>query len=405
MEHRATLTIVIFILGLRRTSMRRALVLLTVLALSQFGAAVVGAPSVAQPRPACGDTITTDTTLYADLVDCPSNGLVIGADDITLDLNGHTIDGDGALVDPCEDETCDVGVDNGAGHSKVTVVGGTVKEFGFGVLVGGADDNRLGRLTVTDNILSGTLVFDSTHLRITRSTISRNGLDSDFSGIAAFAMRDGVIAHSRIAHNGDIGLYAEGIDGNRITGNRFSGNPEAGLLFDGSGNVLSGNHVIRNGDGIALAGDDNVVRGNHITRALGCPDGCGYGISFEGGSRNVFAWNVISRARWGIRVDAFTGLARGTVVRHNLVRGSAEDNIVIDQERAGTVENTLVARNIVVRAGDDGIDVNSPSTRISGNVAVRNHDLGIEAVAGVTDGGGNHAAANGNPQQCTNVSC
>jgi hypothetical protein len=38
----------------------------------------------------CGDTITTDTTLESDLVNCPNNGIVIGADNITLDLNGHT---------------------------------------------------------------------------------------------------------------------------------------------------------------------------------------------------------------------------------------------------------------------------------------------------------------------------
>ena len=44
----------------------------------------------------CGDTITADTTLDSDLIDCPNNGIVIGADDITLDLNGHRIDGDGA---------------------------------------------------------------------------------------------------------------------------------------------------------------------------------------------------------------------------------------------------------------------------------------------------------------------
>jgi hypothetical protein len=40
----------------------------------------------------CGDTITADTTLDSDLVDCPNNGIVIGADDITLDLNGHMIE-------------------------------------------------------------------------------------------------------------------------------------------------------------------------------------------------------------------------------------------------------------------------------------------------------------------------
>ena len=384
--------------------MRRAFVLITVLALTQLGSLVVGSPSIAGPGPACGDTLTTDTTLHADLVDCPSNGLVIGADNITLNLNGHTIDGDGALVDPCADETCDLGVDNLAGHSNVTITGGTIREFGFGLLVGGADDNQLNRLTVSDNLFSGILVFEATHLRVEHSTITRNGLGTDFSGIAAFAMTHSTLAHNHVADNGDIGLFAEGIEGNRIVGNEFSGNPEAGMLVDGSRNVVSRNRLTSGADGIILAGDDNLVSRNHISGAPGCR-GCGYGISFEGGSRNVFELNHIASTRWGVRVDAFTGLARDTVIRRNLVRRVAEDGIVVDQERAGPVENTLVQRNIVLHAGDDGIDVNNPSTTLSGNVAVRNRDLGIEAVPGVTDGGGNHAAANGNPQQCTNVSC
>ena len=49
----------------------------------------------------CGDTITTDTTLDSDLIDCPNNGIIIGADDVTLDLNGHTIDGDGTPDSAC----------------------------------------------------------------------------------------------------------------------------------------------------------------------------------------------------------------------------------------------------------------------------------------------------------------
>jgi len=39
--------------------------------------------------------ITTDTKLANDLTACPGDGIVIGADNITLDLNGHMIDGDG----------------------------------------------------------------------------------------------------------------------------------------------------------------------------------------------------------------------------------------------------------------------------------------------------------------------
>jgi hypothetical protein len=38
-------------------------------------------------------TITRDTTLDSDLLDCRGDGTVIGADNITLDLNGHAIAG------------------------------------------------------------------------------------------------------------------------------------------------------------------------------------------------------------------------------------------------------------------------------------------------------------------------
>ena len=42
-------------------------------------------PQASAGHVSCGDTITTDTTLDSDLLDCPSNGIVIGAADITLD--------------------------------------------------------------------------------------------------------------------------------------------------------------------------------------------------------------------------------------------------------------------------------------------------------------------------------
>src|SRR5438034_9521531 len=63
--------------------------------------ALGGGQALAAPL-SCGDKITTDTTLHKDLVNCPHNGIIIGADDITLDLNGHTIDGDGISSPTCE---------------------------------------------------------------------------------------------------------------------------------------------------------------------------------------------------------------------------------------------------------------------------------------------------------------
>jgi hypothetical protein len=49
-------------------------------------------------------------------------------------------------------------------------------------------------------------------------------------GSHLFAMTDGVWAHNQVADNGDIGLFAEGIDGNWIVANELSANPEAGML-------------------------------------------------------------------------------------------------------------------------------------------------------------------------------
>ena len=74
--------------------MRRAVLVITAgLALALLPAGVARANHVA-----CGDTITADTTLDSDLTNCPGDGLVIGAGSITLDLNGHTIDGDGGDI-------------------------------------------------------------------------------------------------------------------------------------------------------------------------------------------------------------------------------------------------------------------------------------------------------------------
>src|SRR5689334_1612954 len=75
---------------------------------------------------ACGATITQDTTLTADLTNCPGEGHVIGADGITLDLNGHTIDGTVAQATSCDEPSFgNDGIDLG-GHDRLTVVDGTV---------------------------------------------------------------------------------------------------------------------------------------------------------------------------------------------------------------------------------------------------------------------------------------
>lgn len=352
-------------------------------------------------RVSCGQTITKDTRLTKDLVDCPGNGIVIGADRITLDLNGHAIDGVGS----------DVGVDNSAGHEGVSVEGGSIRDFATGIVVLGASDNRLRRLSSSHNLFGGLLVVESRRTQIEGSTITANGLTTDQAGLIVFDSSEIRIERNLVVFNGDIGMFLIGVNASRAERNSISGNPEAGIVFEGSGNAVSRNRVLKNGDGIIVSGNANTVVGNQIEDASGCEDGgCGAGIAIESGARNVVEGNDIARAaREGIRVNNFdpeTPLS-GTVIRGNVVRNAGVDGIAIATELGapGAVTNTLVGHNIAVGAGDDGIDVDSPATTLTGNLAIHNGDLGIEAAPGVSDGGGNKARANGNRAQCTNVAC
>jgi large repetitive protein len=394
-----------------RPSPKAAVSKAMVLALVVASFTVLGSSRALADHVSCGDRITTDTTLDSDLVNCPNNGIVIGADHITLDLNGHTIEGDGTLVDPCpEGETCDVGVDNSAGHRGVTVKGGSIRQFALGVLVLGARRNSLRHLSVSRNLFVGIVVGESAHTAVERSSITRNGVTTQQAGMVLFASRDNRIERNLFSGNGNRGLAAESADGNRINHNIFADNPEAGVAILGDRNQVSHNRVVRNGDNIIVVGDDNTITRNKVVDAVGCPAedggiGCGFGISLEGGSHNLVARNKVTRARYGIRVDAFEGTTVGNVVRANVVRAAEIDDIVVNFEHVGPVTNTLLVRNIAIGAGDDGIDVESSSTTLTRNVAVHNGDLGIEAVPGVIDGGGNHAAGNGNPLQCTNIDC
>ena len=191
---------------------------------------------------------------------------------------------------------------------------------------------------------------------------------------------------------------------NRIVHNTFSGDTESGLSVDGNGNYVSGNRIV--GGGVILNGDDNILSGNYVADPPVCDDGCGIGISFEGGARGIIEQNVVVRAPVrGIRIDAYGAPALNDIIRKNVVRNAGVDGIAINLDNAGPVTGTLLELNAVTRSGDDGIDVDSPSSTLRGNVAARNGDLGIEAVAGVIDAGHNRAFANGNPLQCTNVQC
>jgi large repetitive protein len=388
---------------------------LLVLALVVAGITVLSAGSALARHVGCGDTVTTDTTLDSDLINCPNNGIVIGANNLTLDLNGHTIDGDGTPVDPCpEGASCDVGVDNSAGHSGVRVEGGSIRQFSLGVLVaGGAARNRLDQLAVSDTTDIGIFVADSTDSVIEKTSMSDPGVN----GLVLLDSQQALVARNSVSGTTGYAVFMFGVDDSRIQHNKLDADQHGFLLGDSARNLVQHNAVSHTGGGIEvvegatfnrvehnrftgiLVGDasDNLIRHNLVA----APEA--FGIILDGAVRTTLDRNIVTAPGPAIIVTKLEAAVapQDTIVSGNHVTSKLGDGILVDNGATGT----LLVRNLAIGSGDDGIDVDAPATTVTRNIANHNHDLGIEAVPGVIDGGGNHAAGNGNPAQCVNIDC
>jgi large repetitive protein len=360
-----------------------------------------GAGQASANHVSCGDVITADATLDSNLVDCPNNGIVIGADDITLDLNGHMIDGDGgtpaAGCNP-QKEFCDVGLLN-PGHDGVTVAHGSVREFLVGVWGLRVSHNRLLGISSSGNQCCGLGFFRGTRSLVRNSSASSNPPARRGPGMFLIASDRVRVLNSSFRDNGDQGIVVEDSTDNLIKGNVFSDNGFYGIvLIRADRNQVRGNRSVRDGEvGFYVApGNRNVIAGNRVSHSRGSA------ISVDGGDHNVIARNSAQDSeRDAIRVGCpRCGVVVGNAVRRNRIRGAGEDGVRVDNAK-----HTLLKRNHAFGANDDGLDANSPTTKFIRNEARRNGDLGIDAVREVIDGGGNKASGNGDPRQCTNVAC
>ncbi len=383
---------------------------------------------------ACGGTITQSTTLDSDLLNCPGDGVVIGAPNITLNLKGHTIDGDDTGGPVCEPPFVeDNGVENPGGHDGITIRNGTVQEFGTGIQ-GGYGRSLMRDLTIRSNRTYGISIGSSSVAdskdanKIERNRVTGNGC----GGIGIFGGDNGRIELNLVADTqAGGGITFDGSNNTLIARNTVSGNAgEAIIGFDADGNSIASNTVSANGDGIVLLGfpgfgssDNNVVEKNSATnggagvviessshnevKKNSLHDNFFVGVVVVGGDDNRINENSILRngdgAEGGIHLvsnDQGDGSTR-TLVSTNTLGQNRGDGILVDPGQSGTVIDGNRSEN----NSDDGIDVDHPATTLRMNTANNNGDLGIEAVAGVTDGGGNKARGNGNPAQCVNVRC
>lgn len=392
--------------------------------------ALVAPASADAGRLTCGAAVTDSVVLQEDITGCDGPGLLVAADDVLIDLNGHSIVGTSDEGADCPSApACTAGVDNRQGHDGLRVRGGTISGFSIGVVMGpDAHRNVVSGMTIEDNRRWGLLAQGADSGVLTRNSLQRNGS----TGIVLLESDGFRVTHNALADDRGFSIFLLAADGNDIRRNRVRDSDHGIAVFEGSSdNRVRGNRISRTGgSAIDVGGGDaarNTVRGNHlydvgdgiivgnvresvfeentvVAAGVTFTGGGGFGMLLDGSDRTLVRRNVILGSRGpGLTVTRMEQPtpAEGNTLTRNVVSAGGSDGIVIDVGAAGT----LLERNVATRNREDGIDVQSPGTTVGRNRAHRNGELGIEAVPGVTDAGRNRARDNGDAAQCRGVSC
>lgn len=317
------------------------------------GSAIVAMALGAAPASAaihCGDTITNDTTLGHDLHCGPGeSGLVIGANGVELDLNGHTISGPDSLTEAVFSP----------GHNRVKVVDGKIRGFDLGVDVGDAENVTISHLDIKGTAINSIRLSQVVDAKVSDNVLSKPVGDN----ILVYGDSHEVKIAGNELHRG--GVTLNGGSGYTVTGNEIIKTngvgigAQAGIDFAGAADVLIGDNHIEDAAGSAIAAatadgvrvDRNTVRG-----------GASSGISITSSSTGVKVLrNDVSGSEGN---GIFVGSGTDAALRANLVKKSAGDGILVDDA------DTLIEKNTANRNDDNGID--SASSNGSDNVAKHN---------------------------------
>jgi hypothetical protein len=376
---------------------------ITTLAVLAACLASVGAvsPYPAARSPQCGDTITTNVRLRADLT-CLGDGLIVGADKIVIDLGGHTVMADRATT------VASVGIKDDAGHRNVTIRNGIIRNFTVGVRLNGSQATDLVNLQVLAQ-RGGDL-----------GGITEVGLQ--LSGTTGITVRDGRI----VINNPATEIETSGGD-LLISGTTISGaNPSPA---NGSA-ILSGDVTIEQSSLVRMAVEWTgglVVEDSQLTYSniAAATDQSGSlsakltGNTFSGGS-----WCCIGHTVSAVTILGEPGVEIiGVEISRNTIADADAAGAFI-QTSASTVTGMVISGNTFSNNGhrqsvnsplldingslvDDGLHITVPpgtDITVANNHTSNNADYGIEAQPGtVIDGGGN--VSSNDPSGCLGVTC
>lgn len=402
--------------------------------------ALFAGPAAAKAPPStvtCGQTLTQSVRLTDDLTNCAGSGLVIGAGGITVDLNGHTIDGTVPRTDCDFSRAFRNGVENPGGFDDVTIRNGTVQQFDVGVTAGsataGMSDSRVHHLTLRDNRVNGVSLGSGAGAAATANNrIDHNIVSSDSACADGLDLNTGEhnrYSDNRVQHVGSTGIViccGESTDANVVERNTVSDTGREGILVFSSGQARIAGNVLRDigSDGVSIIAGrsrDSVVERNTIRRTRGAgvvvascceddplmipagvritrntlaqvADGI---IAFETDAITIDRNEVTGAGRfgdpeaigWGIILD---GVSQ-SVVDRNEVSGGRGPAIQLgaqpDQDPSSRpVTANAITRNVATRGGADGIRIVDVArdTTVERNTADENAADGIRVLSPFT---------------------
>jgi parallel beta-helix repeat protein len=187
--------------------------------------AIQGETRTPTTNAACSQVVEGLVELNSDL-NCSGDGLIIGADDTTIRLNGHAIRGPGP-------DSSKVGLSVGP-YDNVRIEGkGTIEQFQIGIFTSGAKDTSIRSMTLRGNQIG----------------IFSTGIEN-LQGM------------QNIITGNNIGLASHSSNGLQLDENLVSGNQLAGITLNSTDDsLLSKNNVRESENGIFVDSDSN---GNRI---------------------------------------------------------------------------------------------------------------------------------------------
>jgi parallel beta-helix repeat protein len=418
------------------TPKRHVLGMFAVLATTAFVLLSAPASSYGRSAASCGKVVTANFTLTHDLLNCPGDGLVVGANGITINLNGKTLDG----------VSIGAGIVNN-GFDRVTIRNGRIQGFNYGVWLRPETKlNVVTGLTVTTSEYAGVQLTNADwNNRITRNLI-------ELQAGEGVALADGssgnVVSDNKIRTNEANGVYILGSSGNRIVRNRITGNSDRNLrldkshknrvlrnifagggdaaveLTDSNSNVLARNKVSTSGDAGFILSHSN--RNRLIANTATSSSDAGAFLQFSNGNtlrKNAFFGNPagidLAHAHGNI-IDSNAANANmgnginledsnGNHIRRNVAKGNRGSGIYVVGEatEAGDphARGNVVIGNSVSGNGGGGVAIESPGHTLRDNKAFSNGGWGIFTVAGTLGLTGNFAFGNSKLEQCYGIAC